>query len=66
MGNNGTEDRTAWTDVQAMQLFPIRMERKVSNCIGQVSYGQINYSFDVLVCCEHDGTDNGMASPVIR
>jgi len=53
MGNDGTEDVTAWTDVQAMRLFPIRMERKVSNCIGQVSYGQINYSVDVLVRCEH-------------
>jgi len=41
------------------------MGRKVSNCIGEVSYGQINYSVDVLVRCEHDGTDDGTAPAVI-
>jgi len=39
MGDDGTEDGTAWADVQAIQLFPMWMGRKVSNCIGEVLYG---------------------------
>jgi len=33
------DDGTAWAGVQAIQLFPVWMDRKVSNCIGEVSYG---------------------------
>jgi len=39
MGNDGTEDGTAWADVQAIQLFPMWMGCKVSNCFGEVLYG---------------------------
>jgi len=38
----------------------------LSNCIGEVSHGKINYSVDVLVCCKHDGTDDGIAPAIIR
>jgi len=31
------------------------MGRNVCNCIGEVSYGEINYSVDLLVHCEHVG-----------
>jgi len=33
MANDRTEDGTAWADVQTIQLFPMWMGRKVSNCI---------------------------------
>jgi len=46
MGNDRTEDGTAWADVQAIQLllfaehlFPMWMGRNVSNCIMEVSRG---------------------------
>ena len=42
MGNEGTEDKTAWADVQAIQLFPLWMGRKVSNCINNRGPTRVN------------------------
>ena len=66
MGNDGTEDKTAWAGVEAIHLLlntPMRMGHSVSSCIGDMSYGSIKYSVDVLVRCKHTGTDDAMAPP---